>query len=45
MPLEYYQGKDRAFTNYDIELEQGDTFYIFSDGFIDQKVGWGVILK
>jgi len=39
MPLGYYQGKDRAFTNHDIELKQGDTFYLFSDGFIDQKGG------
>lgn len=39
MPLGYYQGKDRAFTNHDIKLEIGDTFYIFSDGFIDQKGG------
>ncbi|MEN8203317.1 MAG: tetratricopeptide repeat protein [Bacteroidota bacterium] len=39
MPLGYYQGKDRAFTNHDIALEQGDTFYIFSDGFVDQKGG------
>ena len=39
MPLGYYQGKDRAFTNHEIKLEIGDTFYIFSDGFIDQKGG------
>jgi serine phosphatase RsbU (regulator of sigma subunit) len=39
MPLGYYMGKDRAFTNHEIELEIGDTFYIFSDGFIDQKGG------
>jgi serine phosphatase RsbU (regulator of sigma subunit)/tetratricopeptide (TPR) repeat protein len=39
MPLGYYQGKDSAFTNHDIKLEQGDTFYLFSDGFIDQKGG------
>ena len=39
MPLGYYQGKDRTFTNHDIKLEQGDTFYLFSDGFIDQKGG------
>jgi len=39
MPLGYYQGKDRAFTNHDISLKQGDAFYIFSDGFIDQKGG------
>ena len=39
MPLGYYQGKDRAFTNHDIALEEGDTIYLFSDGFIDQKGG------
>jgi serine phosphatase RsbU (regulator of sigma subunit) len=39
MPLGYYHGKDRAFTHHDIQLEIGDTFYIFSDGFIDQKGG------
>ena len=39
MPLGYYQGKDSSFTNHDIALEQGDTFYVFSDGFIDQKGG------
>ena len=39
MPIGYYQGKDKTFTNHDIQLEMGDTFYIFSDGFIDQKGG------
>ena len=39
LPLGYYQGKDRAFTNHDIKLEQGDTIYLFSEGFIDQKGG------
>ena len=39
MPLGYYQGKDRSFNNHDITLESGDTFYIFSDGYIDQKGG------
>jgi len=39
MPLGYYQGKAKTFTNHDIPLEMGDTFYIFSDGFIDQKGG------
>ena len=39
MPLGYYQSKDRAFVNHDIQLERGDTFYMFSDGFIDQKGG------
>ena len=37
MPVGYYQGKDGSFTNYSMELEMGDTFYLFSDGFIDQK--------
>jgi len=39
MPLGFYQGKDRSFTNHDITLKEGDTFYMFSDGFIDQKGG------
>ena len=39
MPLGYHFGKDRAFSNHEIKLEIGDTFYIFSDGFIDQKGG------
>jgi len=39
MPIGYYQIKDKTFNNHDIELEQGDTFYLFSDGFIDQKGG------
>jgi serine phosphatase RsbU (regulator of sigma subunit) len=39
MPLGYYHGKDKAFTNHDIPLEQGDTFYLFSDGFVDQQGG------
>jgi serine phosphatase RsbU (regulator of sigma subunit) len=39
MPLGYHAGKDRAFSNHEIKLEIGDTFYIFSDGFIDQKGG------
>jgi serine phosphatase RsbU (regulator of sigma subunit) len=39
MPLGYYQGKDSSFTNHDIRLEQGDAFYVFSDGYVDQKGG------
>jgi len=39
MPLGYYQGKDISFVNHDIQLDMGDTFYMFSDGFIDQKGG------
>jgi serine phosphatase RsbU (regulator of sigma subunit) len=39
MPLGYYQGRFNTFTNRDIQLEYGDVFYLFSDGFIDQKGG------
>ena len=39
MPIGFYHGKDRTFTNHDIRLETGDTFYLFSDGFVDQKGG------
>lgn len=39
MPLGYYNSKDKAFTNHEIQLEIGDTFYLFSDGFPDQKGG------
>ena len=39
MPLGYYQGRFNTFTNKDIQLEYGDVFYLFSDGFIDQKGG------
>jgi serine phosphatase RsbU (regulator of sigma subunit) len=39
MPLGYYSGKDKPFTNHQIKLQAGDTFYIFSDGFVDQKGG------
>jgi serine phosphatase RsbU (regulator of sigma subunit) len=39
MPIGYYQSKDKSFNNHDIQLEIGDTLYIFSDGFNDQKGG------
>jgi len=39
MPLGYYPGRFRPFTNKDIQLEYGDIFYLFSDGYIDQKGG------
>jgi serine phosphatase RsbU (regulator of sigma subunit) len=39
MPLGYYQGKDITFVNHDVQLEMGDSFYLFSDGYIDQKGG------
>ena len=39
MPLGYYSGKDKSFTNHSISMETGDTFYIFSDGFANQTGG------
>jgi serine phosphatase RsbU (regulator of sigma subunit) len=39
MPLGYYLNKDESFVNHEIQLEKGDAFYVFSDGFIDQKGG------
>ena len=39
MPLGYYQDEDVSFVNHDIQLDAGDTFYMFSDGFVDQKGG------
>jgi serine phosphatase RsbU (regulator of sigma subunit) len=39
MPVGYYPGRFKTFTNKDIQLEYGDVFYLFSDGFFDQKGG------
>ena len=39
MPLGYYPGAFKTFTNTEIQLEYGDVFYLFSDGFLDQKGG------
>ena len=39
MPVGFYRSKDKPFTNHEIQLEMSDTFYIFSDGFPDQKGG------
>jgi serine phosphatase RsbU (regulator of sigma subunit) len=39
MPLGYYHNEDASFVNQEIQLEKGDVFYVFSDGFIDQKGG------
>ncbi len=36
MPISYYESKDKPFTNHKIQLQKGDTIYIFSDGFRDQ---------
>ena len=39
MPVGVHLSHDESFTNHEIKLETGDTFYIFSDGFIDQGGG------
>lgn len=39
MPIGYYQEKDNSFSKHEIQLNKGDTFYLFSDGFLDQKGG------
>jgi serine phosphatase RsbU (regulator of sigma subunit) len=39
MPVGVHFSSDKPFTNHEIQLEIGDTFYIFSDGFIDQNGG------
>lgn len=39
MPVGVHFSSDKSFTNHEVQLEIGDTFYIFSDGFIDQIGG------
>jgi len=40
LPIGYYlEGKSRNFTNHEIQLEKGDTLYLFSDGYADQFGG------
>jgi len=39
MPVGVHFLTDKSFTNHEIKLGIGDTFYIFSDGFIDQMGG------
>ncbi len=39
MPVGIFYKEKESFTNNDIQLEKGDTFYIFSDGYIDQFGG------
>ena len=39
MPVGVHFSKMKTFTNHEIKLEIGDTFYIFSDGYVDQKGG------
>jgi serine phosphatase RsbU (regulator of sigma subunit) len=40
MPIGYLEdGEQKKFTNHEIQLEKGDTIYIFSDGYADQFGG------
>jgi serine phosphatase RsbU (regulator of sigma subunit)/HAMP domain-containing protein len=39
LPIGYVEGKARNFTNNRIQLEVGDTLYLFSDGYADQFGG------
>jgi len=39
MPVGVHFSSDKSFTNHEIQLEIGDTFYIFSDGYVDQIGG------
>jgi serine phosphatase RsbU (regulator of sigma subunit) len=39
MPVGVHLLHDKSFTNHEIQLEAGDIFYIFSDGFADQGGG------
>jgi serine phosphatase RsbU (regulator of sigma subunit) len=39
MPVAIHINDDKTFTNNEIELQAGDTFYMFSDGFPDQFGG------
>jgi len=36
MPIGNYVGKEKPFTNHELDLKKGDTFYLLSDGFPDQ---------
>jgi serine phosphatase RsbU (regulator of sigma subunit) len=39
MPIGIYSDEEESFTNQKLELEKGDTLYMFSDGFVDQIGG------
>jgi serine phosphatase RsbU (regulator of sigma subunit) len=39
MPIGIYYGEKETFSNYVIDVQKGDTIYIFSDGFADQFGG------
>jgi serine phosphatase RsbU (regulator of sigma subunit)/Tfp pilus assembly protein PilF len=39
MPIGIYKEKTGSFTNHEIDIREGDTYYIFSDGYVDQFGG------
>ena len=39
MPIGYYPNEKPTFTNHEIQLKDGDIFYMFSDGYMDQFGG------
>jgi len=39
MPIGIFHDKNDDFTHHEIQLEKGDTLYIFSDGYVDQFGG------
>jgi serine phosphatase RsbU (regulator of sigma subunit) len=39
MPIGIYHGEKETFTRHEIDIREGDTIYIFSDGFADQFGG------
>jgi len=39
MPIGIHPKDSNKFTNHEIQLENGDTFYLFSDGYVSQFGG------
>jgi len=39
MPIGIYSGVAKEFTNHEIKINHGDSFYLFTDGFADQMGG------
>jgi serine phosphatase RsbU (regulator of sigma subunit) len=39
MPIGFYPDEKLSFTNHEILLNEGDIFYLFTDGFVDQQGG------
>ena len=39
MPIGIYGNEDHAFTTLDLSLQEGDSIYLFSDGYVDQMGG------